>query len=515
MSVLIISPAGSGSKGDEAMMRGALNLLVGESVCILNPQQRSWTEELTDLAGTFTELPYTPEYLSEEFCQGSVLFVVGADVIDGSVGLDNSLLVLDALQVAHESNRLAVTFFSFRSDPAPEIIAKIKSLESSPHLYFFPRDHDSAARFKERFPAAHSTFFPDLAFYCPSLPLEQFKANELVQNFHPEISPFVAINFSEQSFRASRLAPTDANRHLYIRSIIVPLLRAYPHHKVRLFISDTRGWANFPSDYQYALMAKTIISEDFPGKVVETINPFVRFSENIELLRDAALLITGRMHLSIAAFRAGTVPIAATGKSLSENGTTPQQAGMFDKVRGMFHRCMGRRDLVVTELEELSSLLPLSDSLSAELKAAIALHSERNRRDEQLAAQQLQALLLQHLSTGSPAPRPPVDIIATLRKAKIQHEIKIALLEQELFHKSTWANHLNQETTAKDKRINELQLEVAKIGPWGQSLEKETKQLGVQLANAQSALRDAQVRQARIAHRLRYLPSFISRRFLR
>jgi len=459
MNIIIISPAGSGSKGDEAMMRGLLSLLPNSNIIVLNPQLRSWQEELLDLAPCFQELPYSKERLTTLLLEDYAVAVIGADVIDGSSGLSSSILLLEALEVATSMNSLCSVFFSFRSDPEDEITQRLEKLSQSSFIHFFPRDQDSEFRFKERFSNSQTTFFPDLSFYCPLSSARGISSRlDLVEGHDPSNSSFIALNFSEQSFRASGTIYTQSNRRDYIKSILTPALAAYPQHKIRLFCNDIRGWEDFLSDYHYALIAREILKEIDPTRVAEVLHPATSFTDNIEFLRGADVLITGRMHLSIAAFRAGVIPVAITGKRVAEI-KDEKQRGMLDKARGMFYKCIGNRELVLTNPDQLWEVIPFSEAQQKSLHEALKVCTQRNEVDQAKAAERLFTILQsrpQRSYISHIPPKPQTGTIRNLLNSKFLIECNLSMAKHEIRQLINWGLSLDQEILVLKQRCEDL-----------------------------------------------------------
>lgn len=445
---VVLPPAGSGSKGDEGMMKGALTLFSPAKFIILNPQEREWKGEIGDCGYEFEEDSYSIELLQSYTKEGYATIIVGADVIDGSAGLAGSILRLDAMKTALELGGEVFTFFSFRSDPEIEIIQRLQEVASNKCAHFYLRDEHSFFRFKKIFDQSNCEFFPDLAFYCSEenldpLILEQINSNNSLNN-----SQTIALNFSEQSFRASRVEFTDDNRKKYIRDLIDSVISVFPNSVFLLLTNDIRSWNNFWSDYNYALEAKKILLESKNIVDVIVVEPTIPYVEIISLLRNADLLVSGRMHLSIAAVRAGCVPFIVTNHS-HVSDVDEKQRGMFDKARGMLDWCFGRPEFVVTSSEELSKILisfennsqfilneisekinnldNLLMSYESTIKQSITLDTKYEKQTSQIT--------VENLRSQSRA----------LKKEKYALELKLQNVERELINRGTWALELAKE----------------------------------------------------------------------
>jgi hypothetical protein len=99
--VVMVPPAAPGSRGDEDMFRGALSLLEGFPVRIVNPDPSpDWTFILGDVERepeslSETQMPIR-DYASE-LRGGGLLLVIGADVVDRTCELEAVLSSIDLM----------------------------------------------------------------------------------------------------------------------------------------------------------------------------------------------------------------------------------------------------------------------------------------------------------------------------------------------------------------------------------------------------------------------------------
>lgn len=457
LKIILLPPAGSGSKGDEAMILGVMSLLRNANLIIFNPQERSWRSEIATDEFDFMEESYSVDRLIELVKEGFDLLVIGADVIDGPCGVSSSLLLIEAMRTAIDTGGSVYAFFSFKSDPEPDIIEALKDLSQNERIHFFPRDMHSLDRFRDM-TGATASFFPDFSFYCPTIPAGLHStlpcSDSITRN------QIVALNFSEQSFRVSRAVAYDKNaRERFVRCWIDTMLKFFPDAHYILLTNDIRCWGNFWSDYDYALLARDILLE--MGVPVEVVDPALSFAEIIDRLGNVDVLLSGRMHLSIAAFRAHTVPIVFTGRAVNSD-VNEKQRGMFDKARGMFDRCMGRPNFVVTNHEELTEAL--TEVLHNRQK--IVEDIERRDQENRLLAGELAEFLLDKIfnnqreaSAKQRLQRNTDSLLKLFRRERIFLEHERRKISDTLQDRTAWALSLDKE----------LQDRTA----WAQSLDKE------------------------------------------
>lgn len=379
--VAILAPAGSGSKGDEAMIRGALEIFSRARAVLLNPQENTWTDELADISDRFIEQPYSRECLLGLIRSGHDLIVMGADILDGSWGLETSLLRIEAIRAAAQAGRFVAVFFSFNSAPPERLLSAMREVVGLPNVFWFLRDFHSERRFRESFGEINVSYFPDLAFYCPQIALETIPdALEAPVNGAIVERGFIVLNYSEAAFRTLHTSYTDETRLDYVRSVTDPILSRYAGVPVLLVTSDTRGFPNFWSDFEYARLAQTYLRQVAPTTPVHVADPALSYGEIISLMEKARLAVTGQMHLAIAAFRAGCVPVVVAGKSapvLSEG----KGHSMADKSRGMFTRCIGSDELVV-DVDGLRNLPIFDEARLAAMTSRLAGKNRDNREEE-------------------------------------------------------------------------------------------------------------------------------------
>jgi hypothetical protein len=166
----MVPPAAPGSKGDEGMLRGALSLLQGFPVMIVNPEAGpDWTSILGDAGRepdglTETQMPIR-DYLPE-LRGGDLLLVIGADVIDGTCGLEPASSRIDLMAEA-ALNGLPVFFTcSFRSHVDRSIIQRLRLL---PEICLLIRDIHLPENF-QRLKGLAAEYYPDLSSFPGAAP---------------------------------------------------------------------------------------------------------------------------------------------------------------------------------------------------------------------------------------------------------------------------------------------------------------------------------------------------------
>jgi glycosyltransferase involved in cell wall biosynthesis/SAM-dependent methyltransferase len=446
-STLIFPPAGAGSKGDEAMIRGALRLFNSEDVTIINPEYRSWKAELENTCD-FNEIYYNDEIFNDLVNSATIVVFVGADVLDGSAGVQGSIVRLDAMAASVKAGAQVYAFFSYRSDVDSEIVSRIQGLTNSSLIHFFLRDEKSLERFRIFYRPVNCNFFPDLAFFAHDV-AEIPEKN--IRNFK---RPTIGLCFSEQSFRATRVDITDENRKNYLLSYIQVVATVFPDSDICLISNDIRMWNEFWSDYDYSVACHDLLKGmGFKGGV-RVVNPIASYRDIIEELRSVDILITGRMHLAIASFISWTLPIVVTGKSF-ESKDDLKQRGMFDKARGMLDWCFGRPDFVVTDTNGLYEIL---EAIKTDYRGwQLLISNNRRKLGDKLSEHKIPFFEFNCIDFTDFVPNAPSELkhILALKTEKFNLEIECRDHLKELESRGKWARHLQLHLgLAEDKNLS-------------------------------------------------------------
>jgi glycosyltransferase involved in cell wall biosynthesis len=379
---VVVTPASPGSKGDEGMVRGCLSLLTGSSeVVLLNPEHSPlWSDIYADeeprgfseCAGAFSEF-------YDSITQNDVLIVLGADVIDGTCGLEPSLERLKLVEAALAAGATVHIFGSFRSDVHKEIIAHLRRIAGA---HFYLRDLHSLRRFRDQ-TGLEAEFFPDFFIYCPRKETDRCRAaKKLLAKARIAGKTAIGLNFSEHAFRSFSDIHDSVHREKYVADVLATLCPMVQDPYFLLISNDTRCWENFPSDSYYQKIAYEWLKTNGRESSTSLLDPLVTYPEVLNLLDGLDMVISGRMHLALAAFRNHVIPIClmGTGKAYSS----------VDKMRGTFDKFIGRTELVPSNTDELvlavtliSDQKPVLKEVLEESLRIIEKESEEKRRQLQ------------------------------------------------------------------------------------------------------------------------------------
>ncbi len=354
LRTVIIPSDGVGSKGDEAMLRGALNFLEGmEDIEVWNPREECWKEWLVDRNQDFKERIVPLEKLADAITEPCHLFVIGADIMDGLFGVENTMARLNAIRKNINLGGSAEVFScSFREDAQQDIIEKIINLGD--RVRFYIRDRQSLEAFQTQ-TGRQGVYFPDLAFQCESA--ESDRTREVLgtlSRMKADGRITVGINLCEHSFRGFYKQATDKNRKLYVQTMIDSVLQKLPNAVLVLIPHDIREWEDNLSDDRYIQMAYHYLKAQGNAECAICVEGYCTEAELLTILSEVDIVISGRMHLTIAGIRRGSVPVAFFGESGSLRNTS--------KFRGLFAQTVGRDDLVACNKEALDEILGMLSS---------------------------------------------------------------------------------------------------------------------------------------------------------
>ncbi len=343
MADYIITPSSSGSKGDEGMIRGALNL-IGNQATVITQDFRylSWRAAIPERIISESVVPLGD--MKTVIGSPGTLYILGADVIDGLYGLESTISRLKAATKMCQLGGDVHIFSSFRSEVDTEVITYIQKLsnEHDGQVHWHLRDPLSLEHFKIQ-TGVECDFFPDFAFYCEtqgSAYTMQLKTK--LEDIKREGRTVIGIGLCQHAFNSLFTDNTRENLRRYVEDVLRACKDTCNDPHIVLLSNDTREWDGHISDFEFAREASTTGLLD-----CTLVDPSITYPEMTDILRSVDIVITGRMHLAIAAFKSRSIPIMYTG-----DGSRPGY-NAIDKCRGMFTLCYGSVDNVASRPDSL------------------------------------------------------------------------------------------------------------------------------------------------------------------
>lgn len=369
---VVLASDGSGSKGDEGMLRGILSILNYDNILLISPNSiYPCTDALLDIKDRIDEVCVPHEQIADAIKLKSKLIVVGADVIDGTCGVEYSLSRIAAMKKMLSLGGEVFCFSSFRSNVDSEIINGLNEITKDKNTHFFVRDEISKQNFSSQV-NENVQFFPDFAFFCERI--NSPEVSELKKIFSEKKTngaTLIGINFSEPSFTSFYKKKNLENKIEYVTETLRTILREVPNAFFVLISNDIRKWEGHLSDSSYQILTENCLKKIGSSSFL-TVSSEISYPELLELLSSIDYLVSARMHLSIAAIRSGTVPIVYTGNEKSGSFS------MYEKVAGMLKNRLGRTDLLATNKQELINAIRVIKNNHFEIKKILTSKNEEN-----------------------------------------------------------------------------------------------------------------------------------------
>lgn len=133
----------------------------------------------------------------------------------------------------------------------------------------------------------------------------------------------------------------------FVGEVMSELVSGFHDSFFLLISNDNRAWDNHPSDTDFSNMASQWFYANGKADRFLMLSDEVGYRGNIGVLSAVDFIVTGRMHLSLAAFQPGTLPFVLMGEGKGYSSV--------DKMFGAFEKSMGTSLPVVTEIGTLKS----------------------------------------------------------------------------------------------------------------------------------------------------------------
>jgi len=346
---LIVTPDGFGSKGDEAMIKGVIKIL-GDSkkIKLLTVRKKTWLNEIHISNKNISEEVLKISNFKMYEPREKKLIILGADLIDGTCGIEESISRLELAEIFANDNKPVYIYCSFRSDVDPIIVKKINQLPKNINIYL--RDELSIENFKKQVNYPYS-YFPDFAFFAEpeqsDRSIEIKKELEMIKLFSNHL---IGLDFSETSFRSFYKDLSIKNRTEYVEKTIDIILEEMKNPYLVLISHDTRSWNDHFSDTDFQKIAINYLNK-IEYTQFKVIPDDLFYTEILYFMPLLDTIISGRMHFSISAMKKNVIPIVYTGK------THDNCYLMIDKIKGMFINRLEDDSFAVSSDKELKNIL--------------------------------------------------------------------------------------------------------------------------------------------------------------
>jgi hypothetical protein len=267
----------------------------------------------------------------------------------------------------------------------------------------------SLRRFRDQ-TGLEAEFFPDFFIYCPRKETDRCRAaKKLLAKARIAGKTAIGLNFSEHAFRSFSDIHDSVHREKYVADVLATLCPMVQDPYFLLISNDTRCWENFPSDSYYQKIAYEWLKTNGRESSTSLLDPLVTYPEVLNLLDGLDMVISGRMHLALAAFRNHVIPICLMGIGKGYSSA--------DKMRGTFDKFIGRTELVPSNTDELASAVMLISNQKPALKETLESSLRAIEKESEEKRRQLQKKLeIVKPDIGSPSSNINLRLISTTGK---------------------------------------------------------------------------------------------------
>ncbi|MDD5718936.1 MAG: polysaccharide pyruvyl transferase family protein [Candidatus Krumholzibacteria bacterium] len=315
---LVLPAAGPGSLGDEAMLVAAGDVLSRFGIDKLTVVSYGPDEDWSPLGAFNSIVPFGHRYQTDfwttcrelmmHFRDATHFLVLGADVMDGFYNPYEAVRRVIYTRIAAAAGlQTAIGSFSFNDAPHPRSVAALKSLD--PTTALIARDPVSQQRLQDRI--AHPVALgADIAFL-----LEPAAATPIVAALRAWLATVRSEGRQLVGINANYLVAPDHRREDRGEDMVAAyaagltgFLRTRRNVYLVLIPHDYRRMAGRYDDLQLLQMIAAQLPAEFAPRV-RVIDQSLRAAEAKAIAAELDLVVSGRMHLAIAALGAG-VPAA-------------------------------------------------------------------------------------------------------------------------------------------------------------------------------------------------------------
>lgn len=369
-SFLIITPDSSlGSYGDQAMVLTLISKIKenypNADIGLFNMYQDIEDGKL--LNEGFNLPHYYPnsnivQSFSDIVNMYTDVLVIGADVLDGGCGKQNTLRYFKLIQIAQKKGKnVQIQGFSFNKTEDVEIISTLKRISLSATLC--PRDIYSYERLKQH-GCINLNLVADMAFCFDE---NKFTKNKYAYELHQKLLKF---HQNGKKIIGLHLTRNKSENYLDFLSKISSALQTIQNTVVVVLPHDYRVYDQKYSDFEMA----NLITQEMEAKGLKVINAYDLISEaEVKyVVSQLDILITSRMHIAIAAASRNVPIISFVYQNKFE--------GLYAMYNFKHNLMFDSNTFQVEELKEAINYLLENNfySMMSEANKAIKTKSEKN-----------------------------------------------------------------------------------------------------------------------------------------
>ncbi|MDA7979193.1 MAG: polysaccharide pyruvyl transferase family protein [Pirellulales bacterium] len=310
LAAVVLAPSEPGSLGDEAMLVAICTQLKRQGVTGISILESSLPghheaipdARMIDLSGWTLHARFVDALRAAWIFAGSPRFyLLGADVMDGRYSPGRSLVRIKLAEIAAKVGcRVKIVGFSFSSQPSQQCCDALRALPKS--VEFSNREAVSQQRFQQQV-GRESKLTADAAFL-----LEEINDSTTIEPYLKWIATHtdngrqvLGINFNSSRQHLLKELSAEELVGAYADSL-GELLRRRENLALVFLPHDSRGE---PSDFDLADLVASKLAASEMARTLNVSAP-IRAAEIKAICGKLNAVLTGRMHLAIAALGMGT-----------------------------------------------------------------------------------------------------------------------------------------------------------------------------------------------------------------
>ncbi|MEC8965468.1 MAG: polysaccharide pyruvyl transferase family protein [Pseudomonadota bacterium] len=309
----MVSPAPPGSLGDEALICGFTALLqrnekfFQEILVYPNTTPCDSDARISKVVNYVNDGRKSDLLVALNLIRYGHLYIIGADTVDGGYNASKNIAWVNLANIASDIG-VPVSFisFSFSKTPASNVVNALRN--SRPNIRFCARDPFSKQRFEE-FTSKKATQVADLAFsmvpYSDTRHINDFK--DWIRKEKEEGNVVIGININTLPLSAGVKETAEI-----FSSALQQIFTDHQKVSIALLPHDFR---ENQSDETVLALLEASVNE--PNRVRLLRGPF-KAAEIKSVVKEIDLLVSGRMHLAIAALSQGVPTYCFTYKDKFE-----------------------------------------------------------------------------------------------------------------------------------------------------------------------------------------------------
>lgn len=346
---IIICPDGHGCKGDESLIRGAIELLKNKKIKLVNPTRDYWKDSLSIDGVDILEEHYDLEFISECVKKEKIMFIIGNELFNKN-NANSTLAKLEVASKIVKNGGICHVFSYFNEKANKNLINYIKKIDSRVVFHFM--DEKSCDSFKKQ-TGKECDYCPNLSYLVlDNNRIDHIRTFEIIKQLQEYKTNYnlIGLNFSEKVFRSIYSKHNDENRKEYVTSLIDQVIDSIKNPYFVLLSYNLRNKNKYPNDEYYINIANDVLKE-------KGINSFVNIDyslshiDYIQIIKELDNIIIGHSQFSITAFKTNIVPIMYIGDDDIE------EKNIIEK---MLDDKLGDTSFVINDLKNLNKAIKSS-----------------------------------------------------------------------------------------------------------------------------------------------------------